>query len=73
MIFCVCAGFGQPGGHLGADPGVADGLGLLEGGDICLPPHRRYGIPGSSHAQETQQACQRSQGKGIVTNHVTIM
>ena len=56
------AGFGQPRVYLGADAGVGDGLGLMEGGDVCLPSDRRHGLPGSGHAQETQQAIQRSQG-----------
>ena len=35
-LYISSVGLGQPRVHLGADPGVADGLGLMEGRDIYL-------------------------------------
>ena len=46
-------------------------MGLMEGRHICFTADRRHGIPGSGHAQETQQNCQRSESKFY--NHVTSM
>ena len=72
--FLNFAGFGQPRVYLGADTGVGDGVGLLEGWDVCLPSDRRHGLPGPGHAQETQQASQRSQGQDKSCDwHVIVM